>query len=89
MIATTFDIELFDGDASANLTSKYDINVSTSGYTYTLFQDPNRDGTGSDVEQVKTQADFANDSWSSYVTNYPVSESAKGQGGFYWLSIIS
>ena len=85
--ASQFDIELFDGDASSNLSSKYDINVSTSGYTYTLFQDPDRDGTGSTVEQVRTQADFVNDSWSSYVTSHSVTPAAKGQGGFYWYRL--
>ena len=85
--ATQFDIELFDGDASANLSSKYDINVSTAGYTYTLYQDPDRDGTGSNIELTRTQADFSNDTWSSYVSSHAVSASARGQGGFYWYRL--
>lgn len=88
--ATQFDIELFDGDAGADLNSKYDVNVSTSGYTYTLYQDPERDGTGSVVELTRTQADFANDTWSPYVTDHPVDNAAQGQDGFYWyrLSLV-
>ena len=85
--ATQFDIELFDGDASANLSSKYDINVSTAGYTYTLFADPNRDGAGGIVELTRTDADFTNDAWSSYVTNHPVKQAAQGEGGFYWYRL--
>ena len=85
--ASQFDIELFDGDASQDLTSKYDINVSTAGYTYTLYPDPLRDGTGSNVELVRTQADFSNDAWSSYVTNHPVNSDARGPGGFFWYRL--
>lgn len=85
--ATQFDIELFDGDASLNLNSRYDINVSSSGYTYTLFQDPDRDGTGSVVELTRSDSDFVNDAWSPYVTNHPVDEGARGQGDFYWYRL--
>ena len=88
--ATEFDIDLFDGDASAVLSSKYDINVSAAGYTYTLYEDPNKDGTGDAVLVSYQDTDFANDSWSSFVAKQSVSASAQGQGGFYWyrLSLV-
>ncbi len=82
--ATTFDIELFDGDAGFQQTTRYDVNFFTSGYTYTLYRDPNRDGSGTDVDLVRIDTDFADDAWDSYVTNHPVNPAAQGAGGFYW-----
>ena len=82
--ATTFDIELFDGDAGFQQTTRYDVNFFTSGYTYTLYRDPNRDGSGTDVDLVRVDTDFVDNAWDSYVTNHPVNPAAQGAGGFYW-----
>ena len=86
--ATQFEIELFDGDASAMLTSRYDINTSGSGFTYTLYEDPDKDGTGTTVLQTRDDTEFVNDDWSSYVANQAVSVSAQGEGGLYWYRLL-
>ena len=85
--ATQYDIEVFDGDASAMVSSRYDINTSSAGYTYTLYQDPDKDGTGATVVAARKDTDFPNDDWGSYIANQPIDASAQGEGGLYWYRL--
>ena len=85
--ATRFDIELFDGDASAMVSSRYDINTSTSGFTYTLYQDPKKDGTGNVVVTSQRDTDFSNDIWDTYIASQPIDAAAQGEGGLYWYRL--
>ena len=85
--AKKYDIEVFDGDASAMVSSRYDINTSSAGYTYTLYQDPGKDGTGSSIVTSRKDTDFPNDDWGSYIANQPVDADAQGEGGLYWYRL--
>ena len=94
--ATSFDLEFFDGDASGiglpgfDPDSRYDSHFNAAAYSYTLYEDQNQTGNTTNTIQVKTDADFVNNEWSTFLVGQTASHGVAVNPGdeFYYYRLV-